>query len=309
MIADVALDVGADVEKIKARQGRQHDRRRSDRRHDRQDRREHVAAPRRRAVGRARASIGSYVHNSVVRRPRQDRRAGRARIRRGKADELAALRPHGRDARRRRQSAGGRSVRARSGGGPAREGRAGRQVQGAGQARERDRQDRRIRAQDLLQGGLPARSGLHPRAGQERGAGGEGSRRQGRRADQGHRLRALRARRRHREAATPSEVASAATPIGRDRRPGPIARSRATDPKRTMAKPIYRRVDRQGVRRGAGGRRTASASISRRSNASPPISWPPHALGVALGVVVGGGNIFRGVEVSEQRHSARRPAT
>ena len=41
---------------------------------------------------------------------------------------------------------------------------------------------------------------LHPRRQEERGAGAEGSRRQGRRADQGHGLRPLRARRRHREA-------------------------------------------------------------------------------------------------------------
>jgi hypothetical protein len=56
------------------------------------------------------------------------------------------------------------------------------------------------RAQDLLQGGLPARSGLHPRAGQERFAGDQGSRGQGRRSDQGDGFRALRAGRRHRPA-------------------------------------------------------------------------------------------------------------
>ena len=90
-------------------QGRQHHRRRRDRRHHRQDRREHDAAPRRRACRSARASIGSYVHNSVIdglgkigvlvalEFGRQGRRARRAR-------------PHGRDACRRRQSAGGRSV-------------------------------------------------------------------------------------------------------------------------------------------------------------------------------------------------------
>ena len=32
-------------------------------------------------------------------------------------------------------------------------------------------------------------------------------------------------------------------------------------------------------------------------------------LGVELGVVVGGGNIFRGVEVSDARRAARRSAT
>ena len=34
-----------------------------------------------------------------------------------------------------------------------------------------------------------------------------------------------------------------------------------------------------------------------------------HELGVELGVVVGGGNILRGVEVSHARRVARRPAT
>ncbi len=62
------------------RQGRQHHRRRRDHRHHRQDRREHDAAPRRRALGRQgrdrqlRAQLGD-------RRARQDRRAGRARVR------------------------------------------------------------------------------------------------------------------------------------------------------------------------------------------------------------------------------------
>ena len=51
-----------------------------------------------------------------------------------------------------------------------------------------------FRAQDLLQGGLPARSAVHPRRQEERGAGAEGSRGQGRWPDQGHRLCALCAR-------------------------------------------------------------------------------------------------------------------
>ena len=53
--------------------------------------------------------------------------------------------------------------------------------------------------EDLLQGADPARAAVHPRRQEERRAGAEGSRRQGRRADQGHALRALRARRGHRE--------------------------------------------------------------------------------------------------------------
>ncbi len=47
-----------------------------------------------------------------------------------------------------------------------------------------------------LQGGLPARPALRPRPGQERRAGGQGGGEDGRRADLGHRLRPLRARRR-----------------------------------------------------------------------------------------------------------------
>ncbi len=49
-------------------------------------------------------------------------------------------------------------------------------------------------AQDLLQGGLPARSGIYFRRQEERGAGGEGSRGQSGRADQSHRFRSLCAR-------------------------------------------------------------------------------------------------------------------
>ena len=55
-------------------------------------------------------------------------------------------------------------------------------------------------AQDLLQGGLSARSGLYFRRQKERGAGGEGSRRQSGCADQSHRLCPLCAWRRHRPA-------------------------------------------------------------------------------------------------------------
>ncbi len=57
-----------------------------------------------------------------------------------------------------------------------------------------------VRSQDLLQRGLPARPGLHLRRQEERGAGGQGERRKGRRADQDHGLRALCARRGNRPA-------------------------------------------------------------------------------------------------------------
>ena len=189
MIANVALDVGADVEKIKAAKagsatvaeaiaetiakiG------------------ENMTLRRAAELSVGKGVVGSYVHNSVI------DGLGKMGVivaleSTGKADELSAL---GRQLAMHVASANPQaveSVRARSVGGAAREGRAGRQVQGAGQARQRDREDRRVRPEDLLQGGLPARSGLHPRRQEERGAGAEGGRRQGRRADQGHRLRAL----------------------------------------------------------------------------------------------------------------------
>ena len=80
----------------------------------------------------------------------------------GKADELKAFGRHGRDACRGRQSAGDRSVRSRSGDRSSARRTCSPKSQGAGQAGQRDREDRRVRAQDLLQGGLPARSGLRP---------------------------------------------------------------------------------------------------------------------------------------------------
>ena len=128
MIADVALGVGTDVDKIKAAKVGSITVAEVDRRHDRQDRREHDAAPRRRAVGRQ--GRDRHLHAQFGdRRSRQDRRAGRARIdRQGRRTDGA--RPPGRDAYRGRQSAGGRcrpaSIRRRR---HAREGRARRQVQ------------------------------------------------------------------------------------------------------------------------------------------------------------------------------------
>ena len=55
--------------------------------------------------------------------------------------------------------------------------------------------DYRIRPQDLLQRGLPARSGLCPRSGQDRRPGGQGRRKDRRRADRADRLCPLCARR------------------------------------------------------------------------------------------------------------------
>ena len=147
MIADVALGAGTDVDKIKAAKvgsitvadaiadtiakiG------------------ENMTLRRAAALSVATGAVGSYVHNSVV--------DGLGKIgvlvaleSAGKADELkasAAWSPCMSPPPIRRRS----SLRARSGGGGAREGRAGRQVQGAGKTGQCDREDRRVRLEDLL---------------------------------------------------------------------------------------------------------------------------------------------------------------
>ena len=160
MIADVAFDVGTDVEAIKkakvggitiadaitdtvAKIG------------------ENMTLRRAASLSVGQGVVASYVHGavtdglgkmSVIVALEFVRRRGR----------VGAHRPPGRDACRGVEPAGDRSVRARSGGGAPREGRACRQGQGAGKTRECRRQDRRIRAQDLLQRGLPARSAVYP---------------------------------------------------------------------------------------------------------------------------------------------------
>ncbi len=161
MIAQVALEVGADLEKIKAAKvgsvtvetaiadaiatiG------------------ENMTLRRAASLEVGKGVVSSYVHNAVI------EGAGKMGVivaleSAGKTDELAALGKPACDACRRRQSAGAGSGRARSRRREAREGRAGRQVPPAGQARERDREDRRVRFEDLLQGSLPAGAGLHPR--------------------------------------------------------------------------------------------------------------------------------------------------
>ena len=96
----------------------------------------------------AQGVVSSYVHGAVI----DD--AGKMGVMvalesTGKADELAAL---GRQLAMHvaaDQSAGARSVRPRSRNREARKGRAGRQVSPAGQAGERDREDRRVRPEDL----------------------------------------------------------------------------------------------------------------------------------------------------------------
>ena len=121
--------------------------------------------------------------------------------------------------------------------------------------------------EDLLQGADPARAALHLRRQEERRAGAEGSRRQGRRADQGHALsRVLRSarasrrrpptsRRRSRRQAERPDNASAI----RRRRPNGHARL----PPR----------DREGVGRGLFAGRMTSASTRRPSRRSSTIWW------------------------------------
>ena len=186
MIADVALDVGTDVEAIKAAKvggitiadaiadtvakiG------------------ENMTLRRAASLSVGQGVVASYVHSAVV------EGLGKMSVivaleSTGNADELARI---GRQVAMHVAASNPQAIDSSGldpGGRATREERAGRQGQGAGKTRECHRQDRRIRAQDLLQGGLPARSAVRPRRQEERGAGAQGSRGQGRRADQGHRL-------------------------------------------------------------------------------------------------------------------------
>ena len=198
MIANVALDVGADVEKIKAAK--------TGSKTIADDITETVAKigenmTLRRAAGLSvgQGAIGSYVHNAVI------DGAGKMGVlvaleSSGKADELAAL---GRQLAMHVAAANPQAVDSSG-------------LDPATVTREKDVLAEKFKAQgkpaamiekivefgaeDLLQRGLPARSALHPQRQAERGASPEGSRRQGRRSDQGHGLRALQARRRRREA-------------------------------------------------------------------------------------------------------------
>ena len=170
MIADVALGTGPDVAKILA--APVGDRTISDAINETIAKiGENMTLRRAAALSVGKGVVASYVHNSVS--------DGLGKIgvivaleSTGNTDELKAF---GRMVAMHVASANPQAVeffRARRGDGRAREERACGQVQGAGQTRERDRQDRRVRPQDLLQRGLPARSGLHLRRQEERGAGG-----------------------------------------------------------------------------------------------------------------------------------------
>ena len=196
MIADVALDVGADVDKILA--ARIGDRTVADAIAETIAKvGENMTLRRAAGLSVGKGAIASYVHNSVA--------DGFGKIgvivaleSSGKTDELKAF---GRMVAMHVASANPQAVDA-SGLDAAtierEKQRPRREVQSPGQAGQRHRQDRRIRPEDLLQGGLPARSSLHLRRQEERGAGAEGERGEGGRADQDHRLRALCARRRYR---------------------------------------------------------------------------------------------------------------
>ncbi len=107
LIAQAALHGGADVEKLKVVEGRARDDRRGHRRPTIATIGENMTLRRAASLSVGDGAIGSYVHGADRRGSRQDRRAGRARIE-GRRDELAEARPHGRDAHRGRQSAGGR---------------------------------------------------------------------------------------------------------------------------------------------------------------------------------------------------------
>ena len=198
MIAQVALDAGDDVEAIKAAKvGGDHGRR-CDLRRDRQDRREHDAASRQAAERsrRARSAAMCIAPSPTV----SARSACWSRSKSpGKADELAAL---GRQVAMHVASANPLAIDAAG-------------VDPAVVKREKDILADKFRQQGkpenmiekIVESGLktfykeqtPARAAVHLRRQEERRPGAQGSRGQGRRADQGRRVRALCARRGHRE--------------------------------------------------------------------------------------------------------------
>ena len=296
---------GADVEKIKAAKvGTLHDRRRRSPRPIAKIG-ENMTLRRAAELSVGKGVVGSYVHNSVAEGlgkigvlvalefDRQGRRAQRAR-------------PHGRHACRRRRIRR-RSTRRVS----IRRWSRARRTCSPTSSRQQGKPANVIEKivefgpQDLLQGSLPARAALRPRPSKKTSAqavkeaeGKVGG------ADQGHRLRALRARRGHREAGDRLRRRS-----GGGRRPELTRLQRAGADRRhasesrtghLMAEPIYRRVLVKVSGEALMRRRTVRHPPGRPSTASPPTSSRRHALGVELGVVVGGGNILRGVTVSQQ---------
>ena len=148
MIANVALEVGADVDKINAAKAGSLTIADSIVRDHRQDRRKHDVAARQRARGRQGRDRELHAQFGVG-RSRQDRRCSLRWNQTARADELAkfgrmvamhvaASNPQAVD------SSGTRSKSRR-----ARKRGHGRKIQGAGQAGEYDRQDRRVRASRL----------------------------------------------------------------------------------------------------------------------------------------------------------------
>ena len=298
MIADVALDVGADVETIKAAKigsvtvadaiaetiakvG------------------ENMTLRRAASLSVGKGAIGSYVHNSVI--------DGLGKLgvivaleSTGKADELASL---GRLIAQHVAAANPQAIEPSG-------------LDPALVAREKDVLAEKFKAQgkpanviekivefgaqDLLQGGLPARSALHPRAGQERRAGSQGGREDGRRAGQDHRLRALRARRGHRAAGVRFRRRGRSSRRSELMEPAAPRRGRHW----MAAKPAYRRA----IVKVSGEALCGPGSFGIHQPTIDRIAKDliaARALGVTLGVVVGGGNILRGVKMSGE--SLSRP--
>ncbi len=171
------------------------------------------------------------------------------------------------------QSAGARSLRRSGRCDRPREGRAGRKDNQQGKPANVGREDRRVRPEDLFQGSLSARSGVHPRERQDGRPGDEGSRRQGRRSD----------RRSSASCAMRSARASRSRNLILPRKsPRPRAGVRTAEHSRARTAQHGREAVYGGpgdrvsscLARPPAGRPPLSASTSRLSNASPPILWP-----------------------------------
>ena len=158
-----------------------------------------------------------------------------------------------------------------------------------------------FRPEDLLQGSLPAGSGLHPRQRQVGRSGGEGSRGQDRRSDQDCRLRELCARRGHREAGIRFRSRSCGgqrteEAAGRDRGvSGNCNRQRGSDSK--MAEPVYRRVVIKLSGEYLAGQQSFGLDQPTVDRIADDLI-AARQLGTEIAVVVGGGNMVRGVQVS-----------
>ena len=186
-----------------------------------------------------------------------------------------------------------------------------------GKPGQRDRQDRRVRAEDLLQGSLPARAALHLRRQEERGAGRQGGR--GARSARRSRSAASCASRSAKASSGQAAISAAKsrplparTKARQCRRIRPsswvsprkydspitLTRNRRRGRDIPMAKPKYRRV----IVKLSG---EALSGPEKFGIHQPTIDRfaadlvAAHGLGIGLGVVVGGGNVLRGAQISE----------